>query len=213
MAELKDLSVEAFADVTASDAPAPGGGSVAAVAGSLAAALAEMVANLTIGKKGYEEQEAEMKRLAAEGALIRETLIADIRRDSDSFNAFMDAMAMPKDTEEQQAARRSKMQECLKAAAEVPLSAAETACKIFPIAEAVVKSGNKNAVTDGLVSALLARSAVLGALLNVRINLASIRDEAFVAAMRARVTELERTAQESEKKVLQLSDLTSDIQF
>ena len=103
------------------------------------------------------------------------------------------------------------MQEGLKSASQVPLQAAETASKIFPIAEEVVKSGNKNAVTDGLVSALLARSAVLGALLNVRINLGSIRDEAFVSEMSAKVAELERTAIESEKKVLQLSELAKTI--
>lgn len=211
MGELKDLTVEGFADVTASDAPAPGGGSVAAVAGALAAALAEMVANLTIGKKGYEEQDAAMKKLAAEGAAIRKELIDDIQKDSSSFNAYMDALAMPKDTDEQKEARREKMQEGLKSASQVPLQAAETASKIFPIAEEVVKSGNKNAVTDGLVSALLARSAVLGALLNVRINLGSIRDEAFVSEMSAKVAELERTAIESEKKVLQLSELAKTI--
>ena len=211
MAELKELSVEQFADITASDAPAPGGGSVAAVAGSLAAALSEMVANLTIGKKGYEDQEAEMKKLAAEGATLRSELIADIQKDTESFNGYMAALGMPKDTDEQKEIRSGKMQEGLKEAAKVPLEAAQTACKIFPIAEAVVKSGNKNAVTDGLVSALLARSAVIGALLNVKINLASITDEVFTAEMSKEVSALEREAVTYEQRILKLSELTDKL--
>ncbi|MBP3215948.1 MAG: cyclodeaminase/cyclohydrolase family protein, partial [Clostridium sp.] len=127
MAELlKDLTCEGFADITLSDAPAPGGGSVSALAGALGAALAGMVANLTIGKKKYEEVQDEMKELAAQAAALQKELIADIDKDSTSFNIYMDAIGMPKDTEEQKAARKAKMQEGLKAAAQVPLSCAET---------------------------------------------------------------------------------------
>ena len=136
MTELKDLTIEEFAKVTASDAPAPGGGSVAAAAGSLAAALAEMVANLTIGQEKYAEAENEMRELAEKGQAIREKLIADIQRDSSSFNLYMAALRMPKDTEEEKAARREAMQRGLKEAAVVPLSVAETAAEIFPLAAA-----------------------------------------------------------------------------
>ena len=167
MTELKDLTIEEFAKVTASDAPAPGGGSVEAAAGSLAAALAEMVANLTIGKEKYAEEE--------------------------------------------KAARREAMQRGLKEAAVVPLSVAETASEIFPLAEAAVARGNANAVTDGLVSAMMARTAVLSALLNVKINLNSIKDEAFRADMEKQVKGLEKTASEYEAKILKSSELSPEI--
>ena len=211
MTELKDLTIEEFAKVTASDAPAPGGGSVAAAAGSLAAALAEMVANLTIGKEKYAEAENEMRELAEKGQAIREKLIADIQRDSSSFNLYMAALRMPKDTEEEKAARREAMQRGLKEAAVVPLSVAETASEIVPLAEAAVARGNANAVTDGLVSAMMARTAVLSALLNVKINLNSIKDEAFRADMEKQVKGLEKTASEYEAKILKSSELSPEI--
>lgn len=211
MTELKDLTIEEFAKVTASDAPAPGGGSVAAAAGSLAAALAEMVANLTIGKEKYAEAENEMRELTEKGQAIREKLIADIQRDSSSFNLYMAALRMPKDTEEEKAARREAMQRGLKEAAVVPLSVAETAAEIFPLAEAAVARGNANAVTDGLVSAMMARTAVLSALLNVKINLNSIKDEAFRADMEKQVKGLEKTASEYEAKILKSSELSPEI--
>lgn len=211
MADLKNLTVEAFAEVTGSDAPAPGGGSVAALAGGLGAALAEMVANLTIGKAKYAEVEDEMRVRAQEGAAVRKELIDAIQKDTESFTLYMNALGMPKDTDEQKAARREAMQNGLKEAAKVPLEVAETAAKIFPIAEAVVAKGNSNAVTDGLVASMMARTAVLSALLNVKINLGSIKDEAFVKDMAARVAELEKEAFSSEKKILALSELTSDL--
>lgn len=211
MGDLKDLTVEGFVDVTASDAPAPGGGSVSALAGALAAALAEMVANLTVGKAKYAEVEGEMKELAAAGAAIRKELVEDIQKDSTSFNLYMDAIGMPKDTDEEKAARREAMQNGLKAAAQVPLSVAETAYKIFPIAEAVVSRGNTNAVTDGLVAAMMARTAVIGALFNVKINLGSIKDEAFVADLAAKVKNLEEQAIAYEQKILKASELSDQL--
>lgn len=211
MADLKDLTVTEFVNVTASDAPAPGGGSVAALAGALAAALAEMVANLTVGKAKYAEVEGEMKELAAAGAALRVELLDDIQKDSTSFNLYMDAIGMPKDTDEEKAARRDAMQNGLKAAAQVPLSVAEAAYKIFPIAEAVVARGNTNAVTDGLVASMMARTAVIGALFNVKINLGSIKDEAFVAELAAQVKTLEEKAIAYEQKILKASDLSDKL--
>lgn len=211
MADLKNLSVEEFAAVTASDAPAPGGGSVSALAGSLGAALAEMVANLTVGKAKYAEVEDEMKELSAKGAEIRKELIAGIQKDTESFTLYMNALGMPKDTDEQKAARREAMQNGLKEAAKVPLEVAETAAKIFPIAEAVVKRGNTNAVTDGLVASMMARTAVIGALFNVKINLGSIKDEAFVAEMAAKVEALEKLAITSEQAILKSCELSDNL--
>jgi len=211
MADLKNLSVEEFAAVTASDAPAPGGGSVSALAGALGAALAEMVANLTVGKAKYAEVEGEMKELSAKGAEIRSELIAGIQKDTESFTMYMNALGMPKDTDEQKAVRREAMQNGLKEAAKVPLEVAETAAKIFPIAEAVVKRGNTNAVTDGLVASMMARTAVIGALFNVKINLGSIKDEAFVADMAAKVKALEELAITSEQVILKACELSNEL--
>lgn len=211
MANLKDLTVEQFIEVTASDAPAPGGGSVSALAGALGVALAEMVANLTIGKAKYAEVEDEMKELAAAAAEIRKELTEAIQKDTESFNLYMAALKLPKETEEEKAVRRDAMQNGLKEAAKVPLAVAETAVKIFPIAKAVVAKGNKNAETDGLVAAMMARTAVIGALLNVKINLGSIKDEEFVAELTAKVNALEAQAIACEKEVLDSSELAVSV--
>ena len=135
---MKELSLVDFAAQTASSEPVPGGGSIAAVSGALSAALAEMVANLTIGKKKYEEFENEMKEISKQGSELRERLLDDIQRDSVSFNDVMVAMKMPKDTEEQKAARTKAMQEGLKIAATVPFEIACDAYEIMPLAEKVV---------------------------------------------------------------------------
>ena len=209
MTMFKDLTVEQFVDITASDAPAPGGGSVAALAGGLGIALAEMVANLTIGKAKYAEVEDEMKVLAAEASALRAELIGEIQKDTESFTGYMNALKLPKETEEEKAVRREAMQNGLKEATKVPLAIAETAVKIFPIAKVVVAKGNKNAVTDGLVAAMLARTAVLSALLNVKINLGSIKDEDFVAELAAKVSALEEQAAVCEKEIL-ASDALSE---
>lgn len=208
---LKDMSVERFIDVTASDAPAPGGGSVSALVGALGAALAGMVAGLTVGKKKYAEAEEEMKALSVEAEKIKKELVEAIDRDSSSFNEFMAAMGMPKDTEEEKASRTAAMQKGLKNAAKVPYAVAETAVKIFPLAKAVIERGNTNAVTDGLVAAMSARTAVIGAGLNVKINLGSIKDEAFVKEYAEKVEALDKEAIRLEKEIFALSELTDKL--
>ncbi|WP_283608025.1 cyclodeaminase/cyclohydrolase family protein [Faecalispora anaeroviscerum] len=205
--EMKDMTLEVFCATTASNEPAPGGGSVSALAGALAAALAEMVAQLTISKKGYEEVVDEMKAIIPEASALRAELLDEITRDSTSFNAYMEAMTLPKDTDEQKETRRNAMQEALKKAAEVPLHVAVTAAKIMPMAAALVKKGNANAVTDGIVAAMMTRTAVLGALLNVKINLGSIKDEAYVADMKAKIHEIEAAIIRDEAAVLADSPL------
>lgn len=211
MSDMKYLSVEEFTALTASDAPAPGGGSISALAAGLGAALAEMVANLTIGKEKYADVEAEMCTLAQQAAALRTELIDAIQKDTESFNGYMAALKLPKETDEQKAVRREAMQKGLKEAALVPLEVAKTTVKIFPIAKAVVQKGNSNAVTDGLVAAMLARSATLGALLNVKINLGSIKDEIFVTDLAQQVKTLEQQATEMEKEVLSCSELTNTL--
>lgn len=205
--EMKKMTLEVFCATTASNEPAPGGGSVAALAGALAASLAEMVAQLTVGKKGYEAATEEMTALIPQAAALRNELLDDITRDSTSFNAYMEALGLPKNTEEEKAVRRQAMQDALKKAAEVPLSVAETAAKIMPMAAILVKKGNANAVTDGLVSAMMTRTAVLGALLNVKINLGSIKDEAYVSQMKEKIRLLESNIISGEAAVLATSPL------
>lgn len=208
---MKNMTIEAFAAQTASSDPVPGGGSISALAGSLAAALAEMVAGLTIGKKKYAEVEEEMKAVIPGMQSTREQLLLDIKRDSESFNLYMQALGLPKDTDEEKAARTAAMQNGLKEAVKVPLSVAKASVTILPVAELMVTKGNQSAVTDGLVAAMMARTAVLGALFNVKINLQSIKDEEFVNEIAKEVKELETQAVELERKIVNQSEVGSGV--
>lgn len=199
---MKEMTLVEFAKQTASNSPVPGGGSIAALAGALSAALAQMVAELTVNKKGYEDAEEKMKELASKAEIIREKLLDDIKRDSESFNKYMEALKLPKETDEEKKIRSNMMQEGLKEAAIVPFEVASLAYEIMPLADEAVVSGNKNAVTDGLVSAMMARTAVLSALLNTRINLGSIKDQEFVKEYSEKVEKLEKQAIEFEKNIL-----------
>ncbi|KMT22086.1 cyclodeaminase/cyclohydrolase family protein [Clostridium cylindrosporum] len=200
--KLADLSIKGFLEATASDAPVPGGGSIAALSASISAALVEMVAGLTIGKKGYESAEAEMKDLQGIAAKATQDFVTAIDKDADSFDLFMKAMKMPKETDEEKAARSAAMQSAIVEAAEVPLSVAQAAFDFMKYTEAVVVKGNQNAVTDGAVAAMMARTAVISALYNVKINLGSIKDEAKVAELSAKVKEIESKVNEVEASIL-----------
>ncbi len=202
--QMQEMNVRELMELTASDAPAPGGGAIAALSGAFGAALAAMVGSLTIGKKGYESVREEMTDMTAESKELARRLLTAMDEDAGSFNGYMAALAMPKGTEEEKAMRRSAMQAALKEASLVPLNTAKTAAEVFPLAEAAVRSGNKNAVTDGLVAAMMARTAVLSALLNVKINLGSIKDEAFVSELGAVCSKLQADAIESEQRILSL---------
>lgn len=199
---MKNMTIQEFAMQTASNEPVPGGGSISALAGSLAAALTEMVAGLTIGKKKYADVEEEMKEAVEPMKAVCAQLLDDIKRDSESFDQYMQALTLPKETEEEKAARTEAMQNGLKAAVEVPLSVAKAACSILPYAETMVVKGNKTAVTDALVATMMARTAVLGAGFNVKINLESIKDQEYVDRIGKEVTELEKQAVEQERKIL-----------
>lgn len=202
---MKNMTIEAFAAQTASSDPVPGGGSISALAGALAAALAGMVGGLTIGRKKYAESEEEMKAAIPVMEKLREQLLTDIRRDSESFDLYMQALTLPKETDEEKAARKAAMQNGLKEAVKVPLSVAKASIGILPVAELMVTKGNRTAETDALVATMMARTAVLGALFNVKINLASIEDEAFVNEISTDVAALEKEAVAMEKKILELS--------
>lgn len=199
---LGELSLQDFLAQTASNEPVPGGGSIAAMGAASAAALTEMVANLTIGRKKYEAVEAEMKEIQEIAKGLRERLIEDIDRDAASFNSVMDAMKLPKETESEKQARTAAIQEATKKAAQVPLEVAKAALEMMPIIEKIVSRGNQNAVTDGAVAAMMARTAVLAALYNVKINLTSLKDEDFVTALRKQVQEIEQGALQWEREIL-----------
>lgn len=202
--EMQDMNVRELIELTASNAPAPGGGAIAALSGAFGAALAAMVGSLTLGKKGYEDAQKEMAEMTDKGKNLAKKLLAAMDEDANSFNGYMAALGMPKGTEEEKTIRRAAMQDALKSASLVPLNTAKTAAEVFPLAEAAVKSGNRNAVTDGLVAAMMARAAVLGALLNVKINLGSIKDEAFVQELQAACGALQEEAIAAEQRILDL---------
>lgn len=198
---LTDLTVREFLEKTASASPFPGGGSVSALGAALGAALTEMVANLTIGKKGCESAVDEMRTIRARAAELRKKLTENIDRDSASYEEVMKAFGLPKDTEEQKVRRTEAVQNALKNAALVPLDVAESGLEVMDLAEKAVCIGNKNAVTDGRVGMLMLRSAVLGALCNVKINLESIQDRDFCKKLSGRVKELEDRVRTKENAV------------
>lgn len=199
---LTDLSIKEFLVKTASSSPVPGGGSIAALSAATAASLLEMVARLTIGKKGYDAFEEDMKKIAKDAADYRNKLIKDIDRDSSAYNNVMAAFKLSKGTEQEQKIRKRAIQEALKSASLVPLDVAKDAFKIIELAEKVVKYGNENAVTDGAVAVMMARTAVLSALYNVKINLISINDVDFIENVRKEITHMESEIIDRERKIL-----------
>lgn len=199
---LADLTIKDFLATTASSAPVPGGGSISALNGAIASALTEMVANLTIGKKKYVEVEGQMKTIAIEAASFRKHLVTYIDRDSEAYDRVFAAFKLPKETEEQIAERNRVIQEATKEAARVPMLVAEEVASVMETIIYVAHKGNRNAVTDACVAMMTARTCVLGALLNVRINLSSISDEVFVKRMTENADHLESEAIRIEKKLL-----------
>lgn len=199
---LKDLTLIGFLDSTASSEPVPGGGSVAALSGAIAASLGEMVANLTVGKKKYEDVQAEMESLAATFETKRSDFVDMIDEDASSFDGVMKAFKLPKETEEEKAARSAAIQTGMKEAAEVPLKVAQKCADLMPQIQAIVEKGNQNAVTDGAVSAMMCRTAALSALMNVKINLGSIKDADYVAEMTRKCEAIEKQVQDMETAIL-----------
>lgn len=201
--ELKSLSVKEFIDKVTGNDPVPGGGSVSALNGSLAASLAAMVANLTVGRKKYAEVNDEMEQISARMTEQSAKLLADVDRDAEAYDRVFAAFKLPKETDEEKAVRKEAIQRETKYAAEVPMEVARTASELLPMIDAAARRGNSNAVTDATVAMMCARTAVIGALLNVRINLTSITDEAFVKTMTEEADRLEVAAVEAEQKLLE----------
>jgi len=203
----QELSIKEFLKRTASDSTVPGGGSVAALSAAFAAALTEMAANLTIGKKKYKAVEDEMKALAKEASQYREKLLWDADRDSEAYNQVMAGYSLPKNTDEEKSIRNEAVQKGLKAAASVPLDVAKDAFRIMELAEKAARDGNKNTVTDAAVALMTARSAALSALYNVRTNLKQITDNRFVEEIAAQISGLEDSIERKEKEILSAIEL------
>ena len=182
---LVQRTVLEFTDEVSRDSPAPGGGSVAALAGALGAALASMVANLTHGKEGTEARDAEMARVAEEAQRIKDQLVAAIDADSEAFQGFLDALRLPQGTPDEKAERTRRMQQGLEAAAEVPWSTAEASYAAMQLARSVVTHGNPSSLSDGAVGVQIAFAGVRGGLWNVLINLKDVTDPVYVAEKRA----------------------------
>ena len=199
---MKNLSIKEFAEITASKSAVPGGGSIAALCGGLGAALVEMVSNLTIGNKKYAEAEDKMISIKSRALILRNDLLDDIEKDSNAYAQVMNAYKLPKANDEEKKIRSLEIQKGLKTAVLVPLEIAFKSYKVIELSSEVVKFGNKNAVTDGLVSAMMARTATLAALLNAKINLGSIKDELFVVEMSEKVRKLESSCIKEEKRIL-----------
>lgn len=206
MSNLTDLKSTEFLTALASSAPAPGGGGGAAMAGALAAALASMVANLTIGKEKFTQQEPEVKALLEEAEEERQRLLRLVEDDAAVFNSFMSCYKLPKATEEEKAARAAAISSAAKQAAEVPLAIARASYKVLTLAERLVRIGNPGVITDGACSALLARAALRCAEYNVRINLGLTKDEAYNQNAREELNNLLKTAEELELEALAVTD-------
>ena len=202
--KLVEQRVIDFVAAIASKEPTPGGGAIAALTAATGAALAEMVANLTFGKKGYEEIQDEMEELQAKAEAIRERMLELSQADADVFNIFMNALGLPKNTDEEKTARTAAIQQAYKDAAMVPFEIGELANQIFDLAELASRKGNQNLITDGIIAAINARAAVKSAFLNVRINLSGIKDESFVAELTSKMYAIEKDLDVKESSIIGL---------
>jgi formiminotetrahydrofolate cyclodeaminase len=199
---LVNRKITEYLEKAAAGTAVPGGGSVAALNAALAASLTEMVANLTVGKKGYEAVEEDMKALAGKASQLRNKLTAAIDQDADAYTEVMAAYKLPKTTDEETSLRKQKIQDAIKHAALVPLEVARDALAVIDLAGRAIRKGNKNAASDGAVAAMNARTAALAAIYNVKINLSSIQDHSFVEKLAQEVEDLQNQVTEKENEAL-----------
>jgi glutamate formiminotransferase/formiminotetrahydrofolate cyclodeaminase len=209
---LRDVSAERligqtlrdFADETASESPAPGGGSIAAYVGSLGAALGTMVANLSSHKKGWDDRWKGFSDWADKGQRHKDELLRLVDADTRAFNGIMAAFALPKSNEAEKAIRHQSIQQATRAAIEVPFRVMEVAYASLEVIGAMAAEGNPNSVSDAGVGALCARAAVLGAFLNVRINAAGYEDKGYIAKLLEKGAAIEAGTMKAEETILQL---------
>ena len=201
---LVKMNLRAFADETASESPAPGGGSISAYVGSLGVSLATMVANLSSHKKGWDERWNEFSDWAEKGQTIKDELLRLVDADTAAFNKIMTAFSLPKGTEEEKKLRTQAIQEATKYAIEVPYRVMELSFAGMEVIKAMASTGNPNSVSDAGVGALCARSAVLGAFMNVRINAAGYEDKSFVNTMITKGNDIQSKTMALEKEILDI---------
>jgi glutamate formiminotransferase/formiminotetrahydrofolate cyclodeaminase len=201
---LVDRTLQDFVEETAAESPAPGGGSISASVGALGAALATMVANLSSHKRGWDERWEEFSTWAEKGKAHYIELLRLVDEDTHAFNRLMDAFGLPKGTDAEKAARHDAIQEATKGAIQVPFTVMQTALASLEVIQAMAEIGNPASVSDAGVGALCARSAVMGAFLNVRINCANLADKAYVHEILAQGEAVERRAQEKERQILEI---------
>lgn len=201
-------SLRRFADETASDSPAPGGGSISAYVGALGAALGTMVANLSAHKRGWDARWAEFGAWAETGQRIKQQLLHLVDEDTAAFDRVMDAFAMPKSTDTEKAARSEAIQQATKGAIEVPVRVIQTALEAFPLLRYMVEQGNPNSITDAGVGALCIRTCILGAALNVKVNAASLKDKTYAEQVITFANEAAAQAQQMETEILEMVERT-----
>jgi len=198
------MNLREFANETASESPAPGGGSISAYIGALGVSLAAMVANLSSHKKGWDDRWEEFSQWAEKGQRTKDELLKLVDEDTRAFNRIMESFSLPKNSEEEKKARTEAIQSATKNAIEVPLRVMKLAFDSFDIIEAMVKEGNPNSVSDAGVGALCARSAVLGAFLNVKINASGLKDETLKKKFISEAGSIKTKTIEREKTILEL---------
>ena len=199
--KLTDLTVKGFADETARESPAPGGGSVSAYMGAMGAALGTMVANLSSHKPGWDDRWEEFSQWAEQGLELEQELLHLVNEDTEAFNKIMAAFGMPKATDEDKRLRSEAIEKATLFAAQVPLQTMKTSIKVFALCRAMVEKGNPNSVSDAGVGALAARAAVLGAGMNVKINASSLKDRAKADALVAEAQALIDQANAEEQSI------------
>ena len=203
--KLTDYTIEKFIAELASDSPAPGGGSVAALCGALGAALASMVANLTVGREKYKDSEEAMRRVLAQASGLHADFLALIDKDTAAFNAYMAARKLPKETDAEKTARAEAIERATQNATTVPLRTLEACVPLAELAREAAACGNPNALSDAGVAALLATATAKSAAYNVRINLPGIKDGDFAEGCRTRMaaalSEVDRLTREVETKM------------
>ena len=202
--KLADMDLKAFMEETASESPAPGGGSVSAYMGALGTALGTMVANLSSHKKGWDDRWKEFSDWAEKGKEIQNRLLGLVDEDTDAFNRIIEAYRLPKNTEEEKKIRMRSVSEATKNAIIVPFIVMETAYGAFPLIREMVENGNPSSVTDAAVGALALRSCIRGAFLNVKINAAGLDDKAFAKDIIQRGSEIEAKALIEEESILKI---------
>lgn len=200
---IENMSLQGFLDDLASKAPTPGGGSAAAIMGSMGAALVAMVCNLTINRKAYEAVDAEMKAILLQAEALRARLTDAMRLDIEAFEQVMAAYGLPKETEAEKSARTVAIQAALKAATDVPLACARASAEVIALSRIAAEKGNKNVVSDAGVAVLAGYAALKSAALNVYVNTGSIRDERFVASSTAELELILAGADISMKEIYQ----------